>query len=51
MDKINLLIIVASVSVFISLLLAVFLVTVNTKYRISNVLFAVFLIINAIDNG
>ncbi|CAI8772499.1 helix-turn-helix domain-containing protein [Chryseobacterium sp. IT-36CA2] len=49
MDKSNLLIIVASVSIFISVLLAIFLVTVKTKYRISNVLFAVFLIINAID--
>lgn len=49
MDKSNLLIIVASVSVFISVLLAVFLLTVKTKNRISNVLFAVFLIINAID--
>lgn len=49
MDKSNLLIIVASVSVFISVLLAVFLVTVKTRYRVSNVLFAVFLIINAID--
>lgn len=49
MDKINLLIIVASVSVFISVLLAIFLFTVKTKNRVSNVLFAVFLIINAID--
>lgn len=49
MDKSNLLIIVASVSVFISVLLAIFLVTVKTKYRVSNVLFAVFLMINAID--
>lgn len=49
MDKSNLLIIVASVSVFISVLLAVFLFTVKTKNRVSNVLFAVFLIINAID--
>ncbi|RLJ33148.1 AraC-like DNA-binding protein [Chryseobacterium sp. 7] len=49
MDKNNLLIIVASVSVFISVLLAIFLVTVKTKYRVSNVLFAVFLMINAID--
>lgn len=49
MDKINLLIIVASVSIFISVLLAIFLFTVKTKNRVSNVLFAVFLIINAID--
>ncbi|MDR6458780.1 AraC-like DNA-binding protein [Chryseobacterium vietnamense] len=49
MDKSNLLIIIASVSVFISVLLAIFLVTVKTRHRVSNVLFAVFLIINAID--
>lgn len=49
MDKSNLLIIVASVSVFISVLLAIFLVTVKTKHKVSNRLFAVFLIINAID--
>ncbi|MCP1299270.1 AraC family transcriptional regulator [Chryseobacterium sp. S0630] len=49
MDKSNLLIIIASVSIFISILLAVFLVTVKTKHKVSNVLFAVFLILNAID--
>jgi AraC-like DNA-binding protein len=49
MDKSNLLIIIASVSVFISVLLSIFLVTVKTRHRVSNVLFAVFLIINAID--
>lgn len=49
MDKSNLLIIIASVSVFISVLLAIFLVTVKTRHRVSNVLFAVFLIINAVD--
>ncbi|PXW16258.1 AraC family transcriptional regulator [Chryseobacterium sp. CBTAP 102] len=49
MDKSNLLIIIASVSIFISVLLAVFLLTVKTRHRVSNVLFAVFLILNAID--
>lgn len=49
MDKSNLLIIIASVSIFISILLAIFLVTVKTKHKVSNVLFAVFLILNAID--
>jgi AraC-like DNA-binding protein len=49
MDKINVIVIVAVISLFISLLLAFFLLTVKTKYKISNVLFAVFLLINAID--
>ncbi|MGU3376553.1 helix-turn-helix domain-containing protein [Chryseobacterium sp. M5A1_1a] len=51
MDKINLLIIVNTIFLFISLFLAFFLVTVKTKYRISNSLFAFFLIINAIDTS
>jgi AraC-like DNA-binding protein len=49
MDKINLLIIVTVISLFISLFLAFFLVTVKTKHKISNSLFAIFLIITAID--
>jgi AraC-like DNA-binding protein len=49
MDKLNLLIIATTISLFISLFLAVFLFTVKTKHRISNVLFAVFLIMTAID--
>lgn len=49
MDKINLLVIVTVISLFISLFLAFFLLTVKTKHKISNVLFAVFLLINAID--
>ncbi|MCL1669620.1 AraC family transcriptional regulator [Elizabethkingia ursingii] len=49
MDKINLLIIVTIISLFISVFLALFLVTVKTKYKISNYLFAAFLIITAID--
>ena len=49
MDNINLLIIVTVISLFISLFLAFFLFTVKTKHKISNALFAVFLIITAID--
>ncbi|PWB26221.1 helix-turn-helix domain-containing protein [Flavobacterium sp. HTF] len=49
MDKINLLMIVTVISLFISLFLAFFLVTVKTKYKISNYLFAAFLIVTAID--
>lgn len=49
MDKSNLLIIVTVISLFISLFLAFFLLTVKTKHKISNLLFAVFLIITAID--
>ncbi|MFH6946337.1 helix-turn-helix domain-containing protein [Flavobacterium sp. FlaQc-50] len=49
MDKINLLIIVTVISLFISLFLAFFLLTVKTKHKISNSLFAFFLIISAID--
>lgn len=49
MDKINLLVIVTAVSLFISLFLAFFLLTVQTKHKISNVLFAIFLLITAID--
>ena len=49
MDDINLLIIVTSISLFISLFLAFFLFTVKTKQKTSNALFAVFLIVTAID--
>lgn len=49
MDDINLLIIVTSISLFISLFLAFFLLTVKTKQKTSNALFAVFLIVTAID--
>jgi AraC-like DNA-binding protein len=49
MDTINLLIIVTVISLFISFFLAFFLVTVKTKHKISNALFALFLIITAID--
>ena len=49
MDKNNLLIIVTSISLFISLFLAFFLFNVKTKHKTSNALFAVFLIVTAID--
>ena len=49
MDKNNLLIIVTIISSFISLFLAFFLVTVKTKQKLSNSLFAVFLLLTAID--
>lgn len=49
MDKINLLVIVTIITLFISLFLAFFLFTVKTKHKISNALFAVFLTIIAID--
>jgi AraC-like DNA-binding protein len=49
MDKINVLVIVTVLSLFISLFLAVFLFTITTKHRISNALFGAFLIITAID--
>lgn len=45
----NVLFIVTTISLFISLFLAFFLLTVKTKHKLSNVLFAVFLIIIAID--
>lgn len=49
MDKSNVLIIVTIISLFISLFLAFFLLTLKTKYRTSNYLFGVFLILTAID--
>jgi len=48
-DKINVVLILTVISLFISLFLAFFLVTVKTKYKISNCLFAAFLIIAATD--
>lgn len=50
MNQINLLIIVTVISLFISLFLAFFLVTVKTKHKISNSLFAIFLLLTAIDS-
>ncbi len=49
MDKISVLIIITVLSLFISLLLALFLVTVSTINKLSNRLFAIFLFITAID--
>ncbi|AZA77204.1 AraC family transcriptional regulator [Chryseobacterium sp. G0186] len=49
MDKVNVLLIVTVISILISLILAFFLLTVKTKYKTSNVLFAAFLVIAAID--
>lgn len=49
MDKLNFLEVIAAIAVFISLLLAVFLLTVKTERKLENRLFAAFLIINAID--
>eukprot|EP01132_Coremiostelium_polycephalum_P020151 gene20151-23951_t len=51
MDKINLLLIITIITLFISLFLAFFLLTVQTKHKISNVLFAVFLFVTAIDTS
>ncbi len=49
MDKLNFLEVIAAIAVFVSLLLAVFLLTVKTERKLENRLFATFLIINAID--
>ena len=51
MDKINLVLIVAVLVIFISLFLAFFLITVKTKHRLSNSLFAGFLILTGIDTS
>lgn len=49
MDQINLLVIIAVITIFISLFLSLFLVTVKTEHKVSNRLFAFFLILTAID--
>jgi len=49
--KIDLLVIVTVVSLFISLFLAFFLFAVKTKHKLSNYLFATFLILCAIDTS
>ncbi len=49
MDKINLLSTISVVVVFISLFLSFFLLTVKTEHKLSNRLFAFFLVLNAID--
>ncbi len=49
MDKLSFLEVIAAIAVFVSVLLAVFLLTVKTERKLENRLFAAFLIINAID--
>ena len=49
MDKTNLLIIATAITIFISLLLSFFLITVKTKHQLSNYLFSFFLTLSAID--
>lgn len=49
MEKLDLLSIVTVISLFISLFLAFFLLTLKTEHKISNQLFAFFLIITSID--
>ncbi|WPO92579.1 helix-turn-helix domain-containing protein [Chryseobacterium sp. HR92] len=49
MDKMNLLSLVTIISLFVSFFLVFFLLTVKTKHKTSNRLFAFFLILTAID--
>ncbi|MFK7922374.1 MAG: helix-turn-helix domain-containing protein [Bacteroidia bacterium] len=49
MDKLNFVITVSIVILFLSLFLAYFLITVKTEHKLSNRLFAVFLVLTAID--
>lgn len=49
MDKFNLLITIAVISIFISLFLSYFLVKVKTEHKLSNRLFALFLVLTTID--
>ncbi|SDJ97453.1 helix-turn-helix domain-containing protein [Flavobacterium noncentrifugens] len=49
MDKINLLVTITVITMFISLFLALFLTTVKTAHKVSNRLFAFFLVLTAID--
>jgi len=49
MDKYSFLEIAAFIGIFLVLILALFLLTVKTKYKLGNCLFAFFLIGNAID--
>lgn len=51
MDKMDLLGVVTAISLFVSFFLAFFLLTVKTDHKISNRLFAFFLIITAIDTS
>ncbi len=49
MDNINLLVTISLITVFISLFLSLFLVTVKTEHKLSNRLFAIFLVLTSID--
>ena len=49
MDKYNFLQLVSSIGIFMVFLLALFLVTVKTKHKLSNFLLAFFLFTNAVD--
>ncbi len=49
MDKYNFLHLVSSIGIFMVFLLALFLVTVKTKHKLSNCLLAFFLFTNALD--
>ncbi|EJL71494.1 helix-turn-helix domain-containing protein [Chryseobacterium populi] len=49
MDKYNFLQLASSIGIFMVLLLALFLITVKTKHRLSNWLLAFFLFTNAVD--
>ena len=49
MDDKSLIRTISLLAVFVSVLLAVFLLTVKTKSRLSNVLFGVFILLNALD--
>lgn len=49
MDKINLLVTISIIIIFIALFLSLFLLTVKTAHKLSNRLFAFFLLLTAID--
>ena len=49
MENFNYLLTIVTISIFISLFLAVFLITVSSTNKLSNRLFALFLILSAID--
>lgn len=49
MDKVNLLGTIALITIFISLFLSLFLVTVKTEHKLSNRIFAFFLVLTVID--
>ncbi|MCV9926124.1 AraC family transcriptional regulator [Flavobacterium sp. LS1R49] len=51
MDKFDFLNLIATIAVFVSLLFAFFLLTVKTKNKLANRLFAIFLLLNALDTS